>query len=218
MERILEPQLMDVEEQAEAYAASDFTIPHNAFVARFDAQFPKFRGRNIVDLGCGTADPAIRFAKAYPDSMILGIDGSQPMLNLGSKAIEAADLLGRIHLVKKMLPHNGLDGYVDGVFSNSLLHHLPDGKVLWESALRVARNGAPIFVMDLTRPPTIRATRKLVALHAKGAPKQLALDFYNSLRAAFRPEEVRVQLDELGLDNFHVEVVSDRHMMIYGRA
>lgn len=71
--------------------------------------------------------------------------------------------------------------------------------------------------MDLTRPPTKKRAQELVILHAQGAPKLMARDFYNSLLAAFEPSEVRTQLDKASLSSLKVEVVSDRHIIIYGR-
>lgn len=65
MKRIVEPELMEDPAQAEAYATSDFSEPHNAFVDRFKHLFPDFTEGIVVDLGCGNADPTIRFARAY---------------------------------------------------------------------------------------------------------------------------------------------------------
>ena len=220
MERVLEPELMDDDEQARAYAESDFSGPHDAFVARFKRTFPSFSEGRVADLGCGNADPTIRLALAYPQARFVGFDGSQPMLSFGNSAIQAAGLAGRILLTRRILPDHGerRQSY-DVVISNSLLHQLHHPEVLWQSTIELAKPGAHIFVMDLTRPPTIEAAEGLVALHTQTSdPELMKRDFYNSLRAALRPEEVRLQLDALGLGGLHVEVVSDRHMIIWGTA
>ena len=39
--------------QAEAYAQTDFSEPHDAFVAHFRERFPDFKDGNVLDLGCG---------------------------------------------------------------------------------------------------------------------------------------------------------------------
>lgn len=221
MERKLEPELMDDFAQAEAYASSDWTIPHNNFVMRFAEAFPQFGRTGLVaDLGCGTADPAVRFNLFYPRTRLIGIDGSEEMLNFGRRFVENIGLAPRIELRKAMLPDHGLPAKsFDVVISNSLLHHLSNPNVLWRSIIEIAKPKAPIFVMDLTRPVSTKQARKLVALHTENNdPKLMKEDFYRSLLAAFRPEEVRIQLDEIGLDNLKVEVVSDRHMVIHGFA
>ncbi len=219
MDRELEPELMDSKAQAEAYANSDFSEPHNAFVTNFREIFPDFFTGKVADLGCGTADITLRFAKAYTFSSLIGIDGSEEMLEFGRQRIAQEHYRGHsIGLVHRMLPDHGqIPGSFDAVISNSLLHHLPNGEILWTVATELALPEAPIFVVDLTRPATVAKAEELVTQHSEGAPELMKRDFYNSLLAAFRPEEVRVQLDKLGLTNFKIQIISDRHMMIYGK-
>jgi hypothetical protein len=71
--------------------------------------------------------------------------------------------------------------------------------------------------MDLLRPPSREAAAELLALHAGDAPDVLRRDFFNSLLAAFRPDEVRSQLAAAGLPRIRVEAASDRHLIAYGR-
>ena len=54
----------------------------------------------------------------------------------------------------------------------------------------------------------------MVNEYASGEPKVLQRDFYNSLKAAFSPDEVRAQLSEAGLEGFKVSIVSDRHLVV----
>ena len=49
------------------------------------------------------------------------------------------------------------------------------------------------------------------------APPVLRNDFLNSLCAAYRPDEVARQLASAGLERLQVEVVSDRHLIVFGR-
>lgn len=220
MERVLEPELMDDWAQAEAYAKSDFSVVNNAFVERFIKLFPDFQNGLVLDLGCGPADLTIRFAKAIPYAQMFGIDGSDPMLEFGQNAVVASGLSERIRLLKRHLPEHNLpkQGY-HAAISNSLLHHLKNPNDLWQPMSELVRPGAPIFVVDLTRPISSGHARRLIEIHSLPTdPDLMKEDFYNSLCAAFRPEEVRIQLNEVGFPQLHVEVVSDRHMMIYGRA
>ncbi len=75
-----------------------------------------------------------------------------------------------------------------------------------------------LFVQDLMRPQSPDAARALVDRYAPGEPDVLRRDFYNSLLAAFTPDEVRAQLAAAGLDALVVEPVTDRHMTIAGHA
>ena len=217
MERVPEPELMSEPAQALAYASADFSEPHEAFVARFRRCFPEFHGRAVLDLGCGSADVTVRFARSYPAASMVGVDGAAAMLALGRQAVAAAGLGGRIRLMQVRLPAVQLPGSrYDAVISNSLLHHLADPGVLWDAVRAAAPEGA-VFVMDLLRPPSREAAAELLALHAGDAPDVLRRDFFNSLLAAFRPDEVRSQLAAAGLPRIRVEAASDRHLIAYGR-
>lgn len=215
MQRIAEPELMDDAAQAAAYAAADFAEPHNAFVAAFRARFPTFVAGRVADLGCGPADVSLRFAHALPQVRLLGVDGAAAMLALARQASVAAGLAERVEFLQAYLPAP-LPGLFDAVISNSLLHHLADPATLWQTILAVARPGAPILVMDLLRPESPAQAAALVARHAAAAPPVLAQDFYHSLLAAWRPDEVREQIAAAGLEQLQVAVTSDRHWIAWG--
>lgn len=208
---------MDDAAQAEAYAFADFAEPHERFVALFRERHPGFEPREVLDLGCGPADPTRRFARAFPGCRIAGVDGSPAMLALGEVANREAGLDARISLVCSYLPDLPLPAArFDAVVSNSLLHHLADPDVLWETVLRHARPDARIFVMDLFRPRDEQTVRALVAEHAAGAPPVLQRDFERSLRAAYRPDEIACQLERASLSHLAIEQISDRHLIVHG--
>ncbi len=218
MERILEPELMLDDEQARAYAEADFSAPHQMFVELFRKKFgPRLSGP-VLDLGCGPADVTVRFARAYPEVEIHGVDGSPAMLKYGRKRLEQEGLSSHIRLILGRIPEVELPrAHYQAVIVNSLLHHLPEPQVLWETIKRCAAPGAAVFVMDLLRPDSPEEARRLVERYAAEEPEVLKHDFYHSLLAAFRPEEVREQLRLAGLSHFSLEQVSDRHFIVYGR-
>jgi SAM-dependent methyltransferase len=217
MERIPEPELMDDPEQAEAYASADFSEPHNAFVAHFRRLFRDFVAGRVLDLGCGPADIGIRFCKAYPDAILTGVDASAAMLQRGYVAVREAGLAARLQLVQSHLPDESLAALqFDAIISNSLLHHLDDPAVLWETVKQTAKPGAPVLIMDLMRPSSFIEAGQLAGRYAGDASPVLRRDFHNSLLAAYRPEEVRAQLYTADLLGFRVEAVSDRHLLIWG--
>ncbi len=215
IERTPEPDLMNDIAQAEAYAETDFSEPHDAFVAYFKERFPDFKGGNVLDLGCGTADVIIRFARALPSVHITGVDGASAMLDIGLRDVERCELADRIELQKCIFPGNELSGkQFDAVISNSLLHHLKDPFVLWNIINDCAKIKAPVFVMDLMRPKTEERARELLEMYASDAPEILQEDFYNSLLASYTVDEVKEQLSITGLD-LSVEAVSDRHLIAW---
>jgi cyclopropane fatty-acyl-phospholipid synthase-like methyltransferase len=215
--RIPEPELMDTAEQARAYAVADFTEPHEAFVSRFRERFPAFGAGRVLDLGCGTADVTMRFARAYPEVRVHGVDGAPAMLAEGTTLVRDADVGDRVSLELVRLPDPALSGAAyDAVISNSLLHHLADPSVLWATVESAVGRGAAVFVMDLCRPASTDAAQHLVATYAAGESPVLRDDFYRSLCAAYTPHEVTEQLAAAGLDAFRVERAGDRHVLVWG--
>ena len=73
-----------------------------------------------------------------------------------------------------------------------------------------------MFIMDLMRFASRAAVSQLVEEYAGGEPQLLQRDFFNSLLAAYRPAEVRMQLEQSGLAELHIETVSDRHFIVFG--
>ncbi len=216
MQRIPEPELMTDQEQAIAYANADFEEPHNHFIEllKTEVGYQLPESGTALDLGCGAADISIRFAKAFPNYQIDGIDASVAMLEEGKKAINEAGLSAQINLIEVYLQETTLaDKHYDVIFSNSLLHHLHDPMVLW-NAIKTAQGKPSVFVMDLMRPETDSKVDSLTERYAEGEPEVLRRDFHNSLKAAFTPDEVIHQLIASELEGFSVSVVSDRHLVV----
>jgi SAM-dependent methyltransferase len=220
MKRTPEPELMDDAAQAAAYAAADFESAHSQFVKLFDDVFSEddLAGA-VLDLGCGPGDIALRFARAFPACTVHGVDGAQAMIDAGQPYLEAAtpDVRRRVRLVHGRLPEAAppRDAY-DAVISNSLLHHLHAPAVLWQAVRAYAAPHAPVFVMDLRRPPSEEAVGALMQTYAADEPDVLRRDFRHSLHAAFTPDEVRAQLRDARLDHFGVRAIGDRHLIVYG--
>lgn len=219
MKRVVEPELMEDEAQAQAYAEADFEEAHSGFVREFQNTFGDHDICGcVLDLGCGPGDIAMRFARAYPQCTVHGIDGSKAMLSCGWKILaHSDDIRDRVRLIQCLLPSgNPPREQYDGVISNSLLHHLPDPNVLWNAVKRYALPGAPVFVMDLKRPASTERARELMEMYSAGEPEVLRRDFYNSLLAAFEPDEIEQQLREAGLGGMTVRETTDRHVVISG--
>ena len=219
MQRTPEPELMDEQEQAAAYAAADWSEAHEKVAAHFRSRFPDFSDGRVLDLGCGTADVTIRFARAFPKVTILGVDGSERMLSFGRQAVRDAGLDSRITLEKRHLPDRAIENRAfDALISNSLLHHFADPVLLWRTAARCVKAGAPVMLVDLVRPRDPETAARLVREHAEGAPPVLERDFTASLHAAYEVDEVRQQLIAAGLPHFSVERVDVLHLVAWGIA
>ncbi|MBK8814365.1 MAG: class I SAM-dependent methyltransferase [Methylococcaceae bacterium] len=216
MLRVLEPELMEDAGQVFAYAQADFNRPHSEFIRRIKTlvKNPDFNGK-ALDLGCGPGDISCRFIKAFPSATLDAIDGSRLMIDFASNTIDKK-LLERLNFIHGKIPETSLpNNAYEIIFSNSLLHHLPDPQVLWHTIKQYSKSGTYIAIMDLVRPGRTYLAKTLVDMYASSEPEVLQQDFYNSLLAAFSLEEITNQLAEADLP-LSVEKVSDRHVFISG--
>jgi len=216
MERTLEPELMEDEQQALAYAKADFSTSNQWYVDHLLADYPEDLSR-VLDIGCGPGDVMLRLATARPGVRITAIDGSCAMIGLARNAARGTQRDQRITLLQGRIPGLPLEERsFDAILSKDLLHHLPDPMVLWAEAQRLGRSGAVVYVMDLIRPDTSEAARTIVETVAGDELPVLKEDFYASLCAAFTLDEVKGQVKRSGLP-LAVTQVSERHMVIKGR-
>ena len=218
MKRSPEPELMLGEAQARAYAEADFAEPHGHFIELFDKTFSTGTVTGyVLDLGCGPADISLRFARKYPDCVVHGVDGSEAMLSFGRVAVQRENFIERVELFCFHLPSRDLPRpRYDLILSNSLLHHLNDPQVLWETVKQFSEPGTPVFVMDLMRPPTETQASEMVGSYTLGEPEILKADFCHSLLAAYSQDEVESQLKTADLMHLTTQVVSDRHLIVCG--
>ena len=215
MKRVLEPELMDEEQQATTYAQEDFSESNQWFVDRLMLDFPG-RLRRVLDIGCGPADVLIRLAGASPDIRITAIDGSGPMIRIARQAVREYGLLEQITLVQGYVPGIPMEDHsFDAILSKDVLHHLPGPSGFWSEIKQLGKPGAAVFIMDLYRPETPEKARKIVEGVNPYEIPILKLDFYNSLCAAFTVNEIEEQIRRAHL-NLMAARVSERHMLIKG--
>jgi trans-aconitate 2-methyltransferase len=223
MERIVEPELMDDVLQARAYAAADFSATDQAVLERIDFLFGAAlqvtdRCLRIVDLGCGPGNITFLLARRWPAAAVVGIDGAAAMLAIATQRCQSApEAFRHVRFCQAVLPcPQRVEERYHALVSNSLLHHLHDPGVLWQSVRQLALPGASLYIKDLRRPANATALQELVLRHAGTAPAVLRRDYAHSLRAAFTTEEVAGQLELAGLDRLQVQDLDDRYLEIFG--
>lgn len=211
IERTLEPELMDFDMEAEAYARADFAAVNGAFVERLIELAGDTEHVRALDLGTGPADIPYRLTCARPQWSVTAVDAAFAMLRFAPRC----NHLLLIQADAKALPFP--EESFDIVFSNSILHHLPDPGPFWAQVKSVARPGALIFLRDLTRPASDAQAQAIVERYAGDESDLLKEEFYRSLLAAFTLEEVKGQLSEAGLEVLQCDPVADRHLDVFGR-
>ncbi|MCK4816402.1 class I SAM-dependent methyltransferase [bacterium] len=219
MKRIPEPELMDTEMQAKAYAMAHFNNPNWLFVEHFKMNFSeKEIIGTILDLGCGPADITLRFARLFPKCSVHGIDGAESMLKYGQAAVTKAGLANRIRLIHGCLPDVRLPlAKYDAIISNNLLHHLATPMALWEIIKTYSKRGAPIMIMDIIRPGNKEEAGAIVEKYMGDESAILKKDFFSSLLAAYRVEEVQDQLRQADLvSHLSIGMVTRIQMVVKG--
>lgn len=216
MQRIPEPEIMDIPERAQAYADADFGEVNAAFLERLLELVGDCKSCLALDLGTGPGEIPLRLAVERPHWRIIGLDASLPMLRLAqAKRHEAPSTTTRFILADaKRTPYP--DHTFDLIFSNSILHHVDNPVAFWKEAARVAKPGALIFLRDLLRPATPQAARALVETYTPNEHPLLKEDFYHSLLAAYTLDEAIEQAESAGLEVKRSERTTDRHLDILG--
>lgn len=221
MERVPERELMLDEETARMFLEVDFSSAHEGFVSLFRERFAGWEARgHVLDLGCGSGEISLRFARAYPGCIVHGVDGSPAMLRCGEEFLARdPDARRRVELVAGLLPGAILPRpRYEAVISNSLLHHLHDPQALWSTVRRHAAPGAPVFVMDLRRPATVAEARRIRDEYTSrmDGNRIVYREIYSSLLAAFETGEIAAQLAAAGLGHLAVEKVDEIHLAVTG--
>lgn len=219
LSRVLEPEVMDSEEEAREYDAMD----HGAVNARFCddllALAPDLDP--TLDVGTGTALIPIELCRRAPASgaRVVAVDLAESMLALGARNVARAGLGHAVTLRRadaKSLDHERASFAC--VMSNSIVHHIPDPGPVIGDMVRVLRPGGLLFVRDLLRPESDAAVRALVDTYAAGETARQRGLFEASLRAALTLDEVRALAAAHGVPASAVTQTSDRHWTLAFRA
>jgi len=233
LERILEPEVMDSQEEAADYDSMDHAAVNRVFVddllvalsaergtrsaEQFGEQDSEFRAPSsalldILDLGTGTALIPIELCQRFPDCRVMAADAAVNMLDLARYNLEVNNLTHRIelaHVDAKLLPF--AEAMFDVVMSNSIIHHIPEPIHVLREAVRVTQHGGLLFFRDLLRPETLDEVNHLVATYTAGANEHQRRMFAESLHAALSLAEIRSLVASFGFAADGVLKTSDRH-------
>jgi ubiquinone/menaquinone biosynthesis C-methylase UbiE len=214
--RVLEPEVMDSDEEAADYDAMDHGAVNARFCEDLLALSPDLDA--VLDVGTGTALIPIELCRRAPHARVVAIDLAASMLVLAARNVERAGLAHAITLRRadaKSLAGEG--GAFGAVVSNSIVHHIPSpGPVIGEMAQAV-RPGGLLFVRDLLRPESDAEVNELLRLYAAGDTERQRGLFEASLRAALTLAEVREMAAVYGIPATAVTQTSDRHWTLAHR-
>jgi ubiquinone/menaquinone biosynthesis C-methylase UbiE len=138
---------------AEAYARG-----HRSMAEGFGFQVAERLGRGgfekgrILDAGCGFGATLLILAERFPESEVVGIDLSEPLLSMARGAAEAAGLGERARFESgdvQAIPYE--DRSFDAVLSINMLHLVDDPLGMLNEIERVLAPGGYAFNSDLRR-------------------------------------------------------------------
>lgn len=218
LDRQLEPEVMDDPAEAAAYAAMDHGIANAAFVDRLIEVIGDEPRGVALDLGTGPGDIPILLCQRLARLQVVATDLAESMLVLAREKVARAGLADRIELRRADVKQLDLpDAGFEVVFSNTILHHIPEPIAMLREARRVLKPGGVLLIRDLFRPGTQAELDRLVAVHAaESDPEQRRL-FAESLRAALTPEELATLALQAGMEGSRVTADTDRHMSLQWR-
>jgi len=185
----------DTREQAERYAAE----------ARAPAS-PRYRGLlrtleslnasgKYLDMGAGPGMAAVLVARRFPDIHITAVEPSPAMVSVGKEIIGEQRLSDRIRYVEGSVDDTeflGGLGKFDIVYSSFTLHHFADPKRALHTLLALVAGGGTLVVYDL---------RRVLWLY----PVRIRNGFFMSIRASYRPIEIRGMMAELGVERYELK-------------
>jgi len=123
-----------------------FVEPH----IRGFAQFPRWRGRCVLEIGCGIGTDAVNFARAGAD--YTGVDVSKASLDLTRRRFEVFGLTGHFLLanaeeVSKLLE----PASYDLVYSFGVIHHTPKPDAVIHQVRRLVKGHGEFRLMLYAR-------------------------------------------------------------------
>ncbi len=146
-------RVFDDEPFAEQYAQR-----HRKMVERLGREYADklvsrgfYKGR-IIDAGCGFGAMNIVLAHRFVDSESVGIDLSDPLLQLANRSAQAADLGDRVRFEKAdvhQIPYD--DDSFDVVINTNMVHLVDDPVQMLNEIERILAPDGCLFIADIRR-------------------------------------------------------------------
>lgn len=152
-------------------------------------------GDRVLDLACGPANQLAMVARLNPEIQFVGADLSETMLE------RASVLIREQGLTNITLCHTDIsdlaefaDSSFDAVISTMALHHLPSTEILEQTfgeVTRVLKAGGGVYMVDFGHLKSDRSIAYFANQYKDRQPEIFAVDYLNSLRAAFSVADFR---------------------------
>jgi len=230
MERVVEPELMTRKEQVISYDEADFSESEENFLNQINYYLIKNNVALdekdlIVDLGCGPGNISEKLSIKWPNTEVIGIDGSKEMISKArsnkKNSIDKTKFKNLNYICADIkdfeLDEISSKKEITLLVSNSLIHHITHLDDFFESIIRISNKQTINFHKDLKRPPDKKSALKLKEKLPKEYNITLINDYYASLRASYTYKELRDFTLENNLDSLDVFEDGDQYLIVYGK-
>jgi trans-aconitate methyltransferase len=229
MERIPEPELMEEKKQVISYDEADFSEGEVNLINQIDHYLLRKNislGENdlIVDLGCGPGNISEKLAIKWPNTEVIGIDGSKEMIlraeynkNISNNQKKLKNLLYICSDIKDIKSDNFLfNKEISLLVSNSLIHHITYIEDFFNTIKSLSSNSTVNFHKDLKRPLDEKSALELKAQCSKIYNETLTNDYYASLKASYTFKELKNFTLKNNLSSLEVFEDGDKYLIVYG--
>ncbi len=229
MERVPEPELMEEKDQVKSYDEADFSEGEVNLINQinhllFKKNISLGEKDLIVDLGCGPGNISEKLAIKWPNTEVVGIDGSKEMIlraelnkknsanrkklkNLSYICSDIKDIKSNNFFLKKR---------ISLLVSNSLIHHITNLKDFFNTIRSLSSNITVNFHKDLKRPIDEKSAQELKEQCSAKYNEILTNDYYASLRASYSYKELKTFTLENDLSSLDVFEDGDKYLIVYG--
>ncbi len=229
MERVPEPELMEEKDQVISYDEADFSegefnlinqISHYLLRKKFSLGEKDL----IVDLGCGPGNISEKLAIKWPNTEVVGIDGSKEMILRAEYNRENSTNRKKLKNLRyicsdiKDIKSNNLflKKRISLLVSNSLIHHISNLEVFFNTIRGLSNNITVNFHKDLKRPLDEKSALELKEQCSTKYNEILTNDYYASLRASYSFKELKDFILENDLSSLDVFEDGDKYLIVYG--
>ncbi len=229
MERIPEPELMEKKEQVISYDEADFSEGEVNFINQINHYLSKKNislGEKdlIVDLGCGPGNISEKLAIKWPNTEVVGIDGSKEMIlraernkKIAAKQKELKNLRYVCSDIKDIKSNNFLiNKKISLLVSNSLIHHITHLEDFFNTIRGLSSKITVNFHKDLKRPLDEKSALELKAQCSNEYNEILTNDYYASLIASYTFKELKNFTLENDLSSLDVFEDGEKYLIVYG--
>ena len=230
MERIPEPELMESRNQVEAYIEGDFSKGEKNFITFINSYLISNKiylssEDLIVDLGCGPGNITEKISLNWPEVKVIGIDGSNEMIKEAqSRKIlsKNKELFRNIKYVCADIKNIELNkiffkNEATLLVSNSLIHHINNIDHFFDCIANLSTKDTINFHKDLKRPKDEKTALKLKKKCGEIYNKTLTNDYYASLKASYRRNELLSIISERMYSSLDVIEDGDEYLILYGK-